>query len=173
MAEEQTTNEGPDGADFRRQLEEANARAAKAERDSALFAAGLDPESAKARMVIGAVEGDITPDSVKSALTAVEAEFGGRTQAEPTEEPTEPAAAEQPNPADDESIRQSVSRGQAAGQVAAEPPPEPPSEDPVDAAYAQRQELRNEGVRNEDAAAPVFHTIIQGAANGDERFLVD
>jgi len=148
MPEETEPNDDTEFATKAREAFEENARL---KRDAAMFRAGLDPESDKGRMVAKLVDGEFTPETIRTAVDSLTSTFGGTTEGTP------PPAAEPPA---DDPRRQAFQEQGALTQGIGDRVEEPPPPDALDAGYAAFDAARRRGTPVEDAAHNVLGALI-------------
>lgn len=141
---------GPSPADLRRTLEEANTRAAVAERRAAFLEAGVDVNSATGKLLVKGYDGPIEVEAIRT-------EWQSLTPAAPTD-------SDEPTP--EELQAANARRTLAAGNDAAPPVP---AEDPYTAAMGVYQQSRDAGHRIEYAEASYVAKLFEAANAGDPR----
>lgn len=162
----ETTESNPDIKELReaaKRLPDLEERASKAEileRENAFLKAGVQTDTPLGKLLFKAYDGELTTDAIKAAAD----ELGAASQ---------PAAP--PPPADTELAPGEDSAMDAANSMApgATPPTEEPKTDPRSRAQEDYVNAINSGATNEQALGKAFHTLVQAAAAGDERVILD
>ncbi len=128
-------------------------------RQNALLAAGVDPESPVGAMFAKAYDGDLKVEAIKDEWLKVAPAAAPATPAEPVDDGPSP-----------EELAQAAQR--AALTTGGQPPGEEPSPHPTAVAKAAWDKTRAEGRSKEAADQAYLQEIMNAAAAGDERIIV-
>lgn len=149
----ETPVKGPSAADLRKTVDEANARAAAAEKRSALLEAGVDVSTPLGQMFAKAYDGDVEQEAIKTAWAALIPQAATTTTSadDPTPEELQMANA-----------RRSLS---ATGEPAAAIP----DQDPYEAARKVYDQSLAQGHSKVNADASFVAELFKAANAGDRR----
>jgi hypothetical protein len=161
--EENTESEGGDTdikalRDAAKRGQAAVQDAAASKRELAFVKAGVDTDSPLGQLAMTGYAGDLEPAKIKEFMETL----GAGT--------TPPPAQEQPTP---EEIAATQQRQQvASGSIPPNNAP-PPVADPRQEGLTKFHEALKEGASREDASAEFYDRLIDAAAKGDQRVLLE
>lgn len=135
---------------------------AVAQRKLAFAEAGFDLTNPTVVFAAQHYDGDLTAEKVTEFAQGIGLTAGAATPPPPASEPGTPPAVES-------------DPGQLRGELSgdATPPGPPPAGDPMQAAWAERQEILQRGGTVDEAALPIFGTMISEARKGNPQFVMD
>lgn len=156
MSDEQETGGIKELRDAAERGRKASQELDEMKREMAFLKAGVDTESKAGQLLYKAYDGDLDTDLIRS-----EAEELGILRDSPVPQQV------QTDPSDEHATRER--QALAESHV----PPEEQTENPYDKGHREFREMVNVGRPTEDAAASFVRTVIEAAANGDQRVISD